>query len=139
MACCPLVKNSTPTARLKKPDRGHGEGYDRFPMGNGQAPGIDTGRGASGADGSAAGWAAGARGAERSLGAAGFFLAAFFLADFLVGFFLAAFFTSALPADLRADFFAALRVSFFFLVPGLLAVFLRLAFLAMLISCFRLG
>jgi hypothetical protein len=108
-------------------------------MGNGQAPGIDTGRGACGADGSAAGWAAGARGAERRLGAAGFFLAAFFLADFLVGFFLAAFFTSARPADLRAVFFAAWRVSFFFLVLGLFAVFLRLAFLAMLISCLGLG
>ncbi|MGZ5256453.1 MAG: hypothetical protein ACXWC0_02325, partial [Burkholderiales bacterium] len=25
------------------PVRRHGEGYGRFPMGNGQAPGIDTG------------------------------------------------------------------------------------------------
>jgi hypothetical protein len=68
-------------------------------------------------------------------------LAAFFLADFLVGFFLAAFFfAGARAADLRALFFAALRVSFFFFVLCFFAVFLRVGFGAMLTSCiyFRL-
>ena len=40
------------------PDRRHGEAHGRFPIGNGHAPGIDTGRGASGAESSAAGWVA---------------------------------------------------------------------------------
>lgn len=63
--------------------------YDRFPMGNGQAPGMATGRGVAGARGSAAGWADRDTGAGSALRTAGFFLAAFFLADFTVGFFLA--------------------------------------------------
>ena len=79
-------------------------------MGNGHAPGIETGLGVSGAGGLAAGWADRASGTERRRRIAGFFLAAFFLADFLVGFFLAvAVFVARAPA-LRA---AALRAGFF--------------------------
>src|SRR4051812_22314716 len=83
----------------------------------------------------------------RSLGAAGFFLAAFFLADFSVGFFLGAFFAARLvevlaPPDFCADdlravlaadrFFAGLRAVCF--LPRFFVVFaaadLRLTFLA---------
>src|SRR5688572_12539408 len=85
-----LRLSSTPAVRRREPtDRRHGKDQDRFPMGNGHAPGIETGLGVSGAGGLAAGWAAEASGAGRRRGTAGFFLAAFFLADFLVGFFLA--------------------------------------------------
>ena len=121
----------------RPPDRKHGEGYDRFPMGNGQAPGIDTGLGASGAGGSAAGWAVRVPGAVRRLWAAGFFLAAFTLADFLVGFFLPAVRAGVFAADLRpANRFVALRTSFFF-VLGFFAARFRAAFLtlAMVPSC----
>jgi hypothetical protein len=79
-----------------------------LPIGNGHAPGIETGVGATGA-GAAAGLAAGFLGAAFFL-AAGFFLAA------CLGFFLAAFFlaTDCLrtgfdfpPASFRFFFFAA--------------------------------
>src|SRR5688572_15886052 len=79
-------------------------------MGNGQAPGIETGLGVSGAGSGAAGWAAEVAGAGDLRGAVGFFLAAFFLADFRVGFFLAvACFAprAALVGFLRAADFAA--------------------------------
>jgi len=79
-------------------------------MGNGHAPGIETGLGVSGAGGLAAGWADRASGTERRRRIAGFFLAAFFLADFLVGFFLAVAVLVARPPALRA---AALRTGFF--------------------------
>src|SRR5688500_2220898 len=129
--------------------------YDRFPMGNGQAPGMATGLGVSGAGGSAAGWAVRASGAGFTLGAAGFFLAAFFLADFSVGFFLAVFFAApdalavlrfALPAAfltfpalragafrdrLPADLLLARRVTLFFFAPlFFFAGFLRAALFA---------
>jgi hypothetical protein len=104
-------QNSTPTVRRRKPtDRRHGEDQDRFPMGNGHAPGIETGLGVSGAGGLAAGWADRASGTERRRRIAGFFLAAFFLADFLVGFFLAVAVFLTCPPALRA---AALPAGFF--------------------------
>ena len=79
-----------------------------FPMGNGQAPGIATGRGVSGVGGAAAVLAAEVLRAGFRLGAAGFFLAAFFLADFSVGFFL-----PVLPrAPVRARVFLAALVRF---------------------------
>lgn len=114
------------------PHRGSGTAkgcYGLLPIGKGQAPGIATGRGASGA-----GVAAGAAGRAATRGpafllTAGFFLAAFFLiADFLVGFFFAAlrgmaFLAAAflLPAFL-------LRSTFFFFAAFFLAGILFFAF-----------
>lgn len=124
--------------------------YDRFPMGKGQAPGIETGLGVCGTGSSAAGWASRSSGAVRRRGTAGFFLAAFFLADFLVGFFLGAFratavflpperrlaadapflpfFAAAFEADFLGDWAAAARVTRFFFAPAFGLALLRPAF-----------
>ena len=92
---------------------------------------METGRGVSGAKGSAAGWAVRARGAERRIGTAGFFLAAFFLADFAVGFFLPAFRAGAfLPTGRAPGLFAVLRVRLLFrdaFLPVLRVPFLAFA------------
>ena len=137
-----LRLNSTPAVRRREPtDCGHGEDQDRFPMGNGHAPGIETGLGVSGAGGLAAGWADRASGTERRRRIAGFFLAAFFLADFLVGFFLAVALVLAprrpalRAAAFRAGFFRADRAvvaprGFFF--RAVFAAFLALAMVSLL-------
>jgi hypothetical protein len=126
-ACCPLVKVLPAGGWSPRPPARQGQG--RFPIGNGHAPGIDTGRGASGTEGSAAGWAARPPVTGRFPGATGFFLAAFFLADFLVGFFLA-----VRPAAARLPAFflpAALFRPGLFLAglfgPALAGRFLRVA------------
>jgi hypothetical protein len=131
------------------------------PTGKGQAPGIATGLGVSGAGGAEPDPRVSASGAEYLPGAAGFFLAAFFLADFSVGFFLAArvlrpapFAARFVPPALLIAFFderprvfmadlrppalpAGERVSFFFLpdfvAAALFALFLAPAFLALAI------
>ena|SRR5688572_3095306 len=114
-------------------------------MGNGQAPGIETGLGVSGAGSGAAGWAAEVAGAGDLRGAVGFFLAAFFLADFRVGFFLAvACFAPrfALPraaADLRERGLALARTGFFFFARALAAAALRAFFFAVAICAFSCG
>ena len=114
-------------------------------MGNGQAPGIETGLGVSGAGSGAAGWVAVPAGAGDLRGAVGFFLAAFFLADFRVGFFLAvACFVPrwALPraaADLRERWLALARTGFFFFARALAAAALRAFFFAVAICAFSCG
>jgi hypothetical protein len=113
-------------------------------MGNGQAPGIETGLGVSGAGSGAAGWVAVPADAGDLRGAVGFFLAAFFLADFRVGFFLAvACFAPrfALPraGDLRVGWPGLARTGFFFFARALAAAALRAFFFAVAICAFSCG
>ncbi len=112
--------------RRSRGDKPHGpqvmaRSYDRFPMGKGQAPGIETGLGVCGTGSFEACWAFRASGAGRRRGTAGFFLAAFFLADFLVGFFLGAFrapVAAPLP-ELRCPDFALTLLVDATLIPAL--------------------
>jgi hypothetical protein len=110
-------RNPTPVCRKLDPDPAStGQGSQGLlPMGNGQAPGIEIGRGVRGAATGAAVRATGC-GAGRFSGMADFFLAAFFLADFSVGFFL----LCACGALLRAAVFAraGLRGAVFFLATA---------------------
>lgn len=120
-ACCPRLLHAARSGRRTTPEtdsaaRRGCQGL--FPIGNGQAPGIAIGRGATGA-GPGITWDAGFAAVARFL-TAGFFLTAFFLAGFRAGFFFAAFRLTLFRAALRTTFFA---VTFFFLPAFFFAAF----------------
>lgn len=135
LPCCPRLQTTFRGGHRTTPETDSAARCRRqglFPIGNGQAPGIAIGRGATGAGPDIA-WDAGFTAAARFL-AAGFFLTAFFLAGFRAGFFLPAFRLALfLPALFRTGFFTT-----FFFLTAFLAAFLTAFFLVAFFFAFAM-